>query len=159
MLEPFATLFQHEAWADRALLQAIAGHPETAADETVRKRLRHAHVVQRAFLAYLEGEEPDMAAIRKPFESLEAYGASLREYQGRVKEALERFDDEALRRVGKLSWFEGAEFTFAEMMLQMTMHSHHHRGQNMLRLRELGGEPPTLDLIVWVANGRPAPSW
>ena len=158
MLEPYATLFQHEAWADWKLLQTIAGHAETAGDETVRKRLRHAHVVQRGFLAYLEGDEPDMAAIRKPFESLEAYGVSLRDYQGRVIAAVKGLDGAALARTSKLAWLEG-DFTLAEMMLQMTLHSHHHRGQNLLRMRQLGGEPPTLDLILWVAEGRPAPAW
>ena len=159
MLEPYAALFQHEAWADAAMLEAIAAHLETAADETVRTRLWHTHVVQRAFLACLEGAEPDMAPVRKPFESFEAHGASVSEYQGRVMQALERFDEESLQQKSTLEWFEGAEFTFADMMLQMTMHSQHHRGQNLLRMRQLGGEPPTLDFIVWVAQGRPAPAW
>ena len=35
------------------------------------------------------------------------------------------------------------------------MHSHYHRGQNATRLRELGGEPPMTDLIVWYWKGRP----
>jgi uncharacterized damage-inducible protein DinB len=39
------------------------------------------------------------------------------------------------------------------------MHSHYHRGQNATRLRELGGEPPPTDLIVWYWKGRPAPEW
>jgi uncharacterized damage-inducible protein DinB len=39
------------------------------------------------------------------------------------------------------------------------MHSHHHRGQNATRLRELGGVPPSTDLIVWYWKGKPTPSW
>ena len=39
------------------------------------------------------------------------------------------------------------------------MHSQHHRAQNATRLRELGGKPPTTDLIVWYWKGRPAPHW
>jgi uncharacterized damage-inducible protein DinB len=39
------------------------------------------------------------------------------------------------------------------------MHSQHHRGQNATRLRELGGEPPMTDLIVWYWKGRPGPRW
>ena len=38
----------------------------------------------------------------------------------------------------------------------MAMHSQWHRGQNAMRLRELGGEPPTTDLIVWYWKGRPS---
>jgi len=39
------------------------------------------------------------------------------------------------------------------------MHSTHHRGQVNARLRELGGEPPLADFIVWLWWGRPAASW
>ena len=41
----------------------------------------------------------------------------------------------------------------------MAMHSQYHRGQNAMILRELGGEPPTTDLIVWHWKGRPDPDW
>ncbi len=159
MLEPYATLFRHEVWADATLLEAVAAHPETAADETVNKRLRHTHVVQRAFLAYLEGGKPDLAALREPFDSLAALGASVRAYHERVMQALEGFDDERLRQKLTVEWFPDAEFTFADVLLQMPLHSHSHRGQNLVRLRELGGRPPTLDFIVWTAQGRPAASW
>ena len=30
---------------------------------------------------------------------------------------------------------------------------------NAVILRELGGEPPATDLIVWLWKGRPAPDW
>ncbi|MFH1176439.1 MAG: DinB family protein [Acidobacteriota bacterium] len=44
-------------------------------------------------------------------------------------------------------------------MLKVVMHSRHHRGQNMARLRALGGEPPTCDYIAWTWLDRPAPRW
>jgi uncharacterized damage-inducible protein DinB len=50
-------------------------------------------------------------------------------------------------------------FTSGEGLLQAILHSQYHRGQNARRLRELGGEPPTTDLIVWIAAGRPPPDW
>ena len=39
------------------------------------------------------------------------------------------------------------------------MHSHYHRGQNATRFRELGGEPPMTDFIVWLRDGQPAARW
>jgi uncharacterized damage-inducible protein DinB len=58
-------------------------------------------------------------------------------------------------------WFTAPPLwiTVAEALTQCVMHSQHHRGQNAARLRELGGEPPTTDYIVWLWKGRPAPAW
>jgi uncharacterized damage-inducible protein DinB len=39
------------------------------------------------------------------------------------------------------------------------IHSHHHRGQNAAALRELGGEPPPTDLIVWYWKEKPGAPW
>jgi uncharacterized damage-inducible protein DinB len=39
------------------------------------------------------------------------------------------------------------------------MHSAHHRGQALRRLRELGVEPPLCDFIVWIWTGRPDADW
>jgi uncharacterized damage-inducible protein DinB len=54
-------------------------------------------------------------------------------------------------------WFKDPPLTItvAEALTQCSRHSHYHRGQNAARLRELGGEPPTTDLIVW--HGKAAP--
>ena len=49
--------------------------------------------------------------------------------------------------------------TVAEALTQAAMHSQWHRGQNAVRLRELGVEPPPVDLIVWYWKGRPAAAW
>ena len=57
-----------------------------------------------------------------------------------------------------IPWFKDPplSLTVAEALTQMAMHSQWHRGQNATRLRELGGEPPTTDLIVWYWKGRPS---
>jgi uncharacterized damage-inducible protein DinB len=39
------------------------------------------------------------------------------------------------------------------------LHTQHHRGQVCTRLREVGGEPPTVDFIVWLWENRPDPTW
>ena len=41
-----------------------------------------------------------------------------------------------------------AVLTIERALTQAAMHSHYHRAQNATRLRELGGVPPTTDLIV-----------
>jgi uncharacterized damage-inducible protein DinB len=60
-----------------------------------------------------------------------------------------------------IPWFTDPPLTLTvtEALTQCAMHSHHHRGQNATRLRELGATPPSTDLIVWYWKGKPEASW
>ena len=64
------------------------------------------------------------------------------------------------RRIG-IPWFTNPplELSVREGLTQVAMHSHYHRGQNATRLRELGGNPPGIDLITWIRKERPAANW
>jgi uncharacterized damage-inducible protein DinB len=46
--------------------------------------------------------------------------------------------------------------TIGETALQVALHSTYHRGQVNARLRELGGEPPLVDYIAWLWQGKPS---
>jgi uncharacterized damage-inducible protein DinB len=85
---------------------------------------------------------------------------SARRYHAAAASFLTDCSDERLAVRVRIPWFPG-EFTLTagEALTQAAMHSHYHRGQNATRLRELGGEPPPTDLIVWFYNGRPAADW
>jgi uncharacterized damage-inducible protein DinB len=48
--------------------------------------------------------------------------------------------------------------TLGESVLQVFLHTQHHRGQVCMRLRDVGGVPPTVDFIVWLWMGRPSAS-
>jgi uncharacterized damage-inducible protein DinB len=52
-----------------------------------------------------------------------------------------------------------ASITIAETMQQVPLHSLYHCGQINARLREVGGEPPTVDYIVWIWLERPRADW
>jgi uncharacterized damage-inducible protein DinB len=54
--------------------------------------------------------------------------------------------------------FLKSEFTLADGLTQVALHGQNHRGQCLMRLRESGAKPPTLDYIFW-ARDRPSPSW
>jgi uncharacterized damage-inducible protein DinB len=43
--------------------------------------------------------------------------------------------------------------------MQVVLHSTHHRGQIVARVRELGGNPPLVDYIGWIWLGKPAAAW
>ena len=47
-----------------------------------------------------------------------------------------------------------ARSSFRDALMQVVMHSEHHRAQVAMRLRALGGTPPVTDYIVWVRDVR-----
>jgi uncharacterized damage-inducible protein DinB len=51
----------------------------------------------------------------------------------------------------------GIRITVTEALTQVALHSQHHRGQCSLRLRELDGDPPTVDSIIWLRE-KPTPA-
>ena len=153
-------LYGHQEWADAAHLRAIGACVPARADATIRLRLLHVHLVQRFFMfACGDGQAaPDMPAPEDfpTFEALEVYARASHE---RVRAFVAAPMD--LERCVTIPWFKDPPLTLTvgEALTQCAMHSHYHRAQNATRLRELGGEPPGTDLIVWYWKGRPAPDW
>ena len=49
--------------------------------------------------------------------------------------------------------------TVEESVIQIVLHTAHHRAQLCTRLREPGVEPPLVDFIAWVWQGKPGPVW
>jgi uncharacterized damage-inducible protein DinB len=155
-------LYSHQAWADAELLRAIGAHPSARDDKAVRHRLHHLHFVQHAFL-WTVGDRGQPFRMTRPedfstFESLLAYA---REFHELVPALLGGLTPARLAEKVGIVWFNDPplSITIAEALTQAAMHSHYHRGQNATRLRELGGEPPTTDYIVWLWKGRPQPAW
>jgi uncharacterized damage-inducible protein DinB len=159
LLRDFCT---HQAWADAEHWRAIEAHPPAAADAAMKARLHHIHTVQHAFL-WAIGDRAITLAVTTPddFGSL----AELKAYAREAHDGIERFlgsvagarlDDHIA-----MPWFRDPplSITVTEALTQCAMHSHYHRGQNATRLRELGGEPPLIDLIAWYWKGRPEPAW
>ncbi len=154
-----ADLFAHQAWADALHWTAALATPAALADPAFRTRQHHIHTVQRAFLCMASGEPFQYAPL--------ADDAVLAEMLPSVR----RFHDEAAAFVANatprlaepitLPWFQDPPCTvpLEQALHQVVMHSHYHRGQNATRLRELGGDPPMVDLIVWYWKQRPAPEW
>lgn len=49
--------------------------------------------------------------------------------------------------------------TVADALVQVAMHTQHHRGQNISRLRQLGGKTVNVDWIIWLWKGKPEGRW
>jgi uncharacterized damage-inducible protein DinB len=158
VLPLLAELFEHQAWADATMLMAIRACPTAWDDEKVRQTLHHMVTVQRAFLALFVKWPLDMNAELKPPESFDALVGRFRDIHPAEIGFVKGLDAAALDRVIETPWLPGAKLTLAQAMMQVLLHSQSHRGQCLTRLRAAGGQPPTLDFILWLKD-RPTPVW
>jgi len=159
-------LFRHMEWADAVVWTAVLAHAEAAEHAALRDRLHHLHHVQRAFLQVWRGQY-----TRTPPANFSDGAALLnwaREYYREVEEYLGNLNEQDLNQPQAVPWSRMVEsrlgrkaeaLSLDETLLQVVMHSTYHRGQVNMQLRELGGEPPLTDFIVWLWLGKPQPDW
>jgi uncharacterized damage-inducible protein DinB len=166
-LQTLTELYRHMEWADATLWAAVLARPEAAEDPALRERLYHIHMVQRGFLqVWRTGTfTPTASDSFSDTAALLAWGRAGHLELNEYLSALGGMDSE---RPIVMPWIEMFEArmgrkadvpTFQETLLQVIMHSTYHRGQVSTRLRELGGEPPLTDYIVWIWRGKPQPDW
>jgi uncharacterized damage-inducible protein DinB len=153
-------------WADAAMWRALLSVPSLAASAPMQKRVHHFHSTQWAYLQILRGlpvEIPELGS----FPDLRSIGRWARRFYLEFPAYRDALDDlEQARRV-EFPWAaEIAErlgsaepATAGEYLLQLALHTAHHRGQVFMRLRESEGEPPLIDFIAWIWMRRPAPDW
>jgi uncharacterized damage-inducible protein DinB len=156
------------AWADATVWSAVLASPAARADTAIRRTLHHIHLVQHIFLQAWT-QQPVVIRPDTDFstvESLAAYGRSAHQgvlaYVAQASPAtLAGEFREPWPEQFEARWGRGpaAVHTLGESLLQVPMHTAHHRGQVCTRLREVGVAPPTIDFIVWLWGGRPEPDW
>jgi len=155
-------LCDHQAWADAEHWRAFEACPPARDDQAVRSRLHHLHLVQRAF-TWAVGDRKTEFAFSKPedFKSFDDLKAFARETHANLDRFLSQLADARLAEEVSIPWFKDPPLTLtvSQALTQCAMHSQWHRGQNADRLRELGGKPPSVDLIVWFWKGRPVAQW
>ena len=158
------TLLGHAEWADALVWRSVTTWGRE--DVELRAKLHHLHIVQWTYLHIWRGEQvrpreastiPNLLAIR----------GWAREYYRELPSYLASLATTAIGDPVRFPWSErlGQRFgrarsaTWAESVVQVAMHSAHHRGQVARRLRELGSEPPLGDFIAWVWADRPDADW
>ena len=159
MTQLIKELLDHQQWADAEHWRAFENFTEAFNDSKITDRLIHIHMAQRAFINTVEGE------VFKPIEVKIFSPAKIKNYvrdtNQIINEFSEQMTDEGLNEKVYIPWFKNPvlDISKARALLQMTAHSHYHRAQNATRLRELGGEPPLIDLIFWYWKGQPDADW
>jgi uncharacterized damage-inducible protein DinB len=159
-------LYQHMEWADTFVWRAVLKSEAALADQKLRDYFYHLHLVQHAWLRAWRGETSDVPF--PTFDDAESVREWGRSYYDEIFGCLERMTDEEIAKPMQLPWAELVEkqigrapaaAAVGETMLQVALHSLYHRGQINARLREVGGEPPTVDYLVWIWLERPRANW
>lgn len=158
MIGTLRELLAHQAWADAALLNAVLRHPPATQDEPLRKTLHHIGVVQLFFTSLMLDREFDAAVEVQPPAQTSALIPYFQRAAAACADSIANLTPDGLERPLPTPYFKDNPPTVREALLQLILHSQNHRGQCATRLRELGGQPPVLDYIIWKVT-RPEPQW
>jgi uncharacterized damage-inducible protein DinB len=154
MIGPLNDLLGHQAWADAMFFRAWESS-SALEDEDLRRRTDHLVTVQEAFLRVLKGDA--VVAPERPLPAFPELKARC-EATHQVFRALGRgLDEAALARTVRVPWFPDPPCVVpvSDALLQVCLHSQHHRGQNMARLKALGGTVKNVDYIIWLWKQKP----
>ncbi len=152
-------LMAHMEWANGVFFHAWGKFPARD-NEEMRRRMDHVVGTMAAFLAVLRGE-PVQYSSEGPPPSYEQLRDRARTVHRALRDYAGGLEGPALARRVRIPWFPDppCEITAAEALVQVAMHTQHHRGQLMTRLKDLGGEPKNVDWILWLWRNRPEARW
>jgi uncharacterized damage-inducible protein DinB len=159
MNEFLLDLMAHAEWANAVFFNAWNKSPARDKDE-LRTRVGHLVGVQSGFLSVFHGEQPKGPPGGPPptFDELKARAVS---GHAGLREFAATLDSEAWSRTVHIPWFPDPPcvISIAEALVQVAMHTQHHRGQCLTRLRDFGGEPKSVDWIIWLWKQKPKAEW
>jgi len=159
-------LLDYLEWADATMWRQVLATPAATTDSRVRELLVHSHTVEWVYLQVWWGEVPRPSEADS-FPDLAALVRWVRQYHRERARFVAMLTAELLAEQVRFPWQDRLAERFGEVhpasiaqaIIQVVMHSAHHRGQINTRLRELGGEPPLTDFIAWAWTGRPPAQW
>jgi uncharacterized damage-inducible protein DinB len=151
-------MVRHKWYANARFLRSLRDSSQASGDEQLLELMHHVLVANRFWLRLSLSLHFDLDAERRVPGSLEELVSNYRETYAEEDSWLGKITDSDLARQLETPYMPGRKFTIEQGIVQICMHSHGHRAQAAVRLRELGGTPPTLDFITWLKE-RPAVEW
>ena len=152
MIQLLQSLCAHQAWADRAILNAVREQDGAFANEEIRKLLHHIVVVQRFWLSRFLDRPFELEREMQCPATLEEMEHVFDETHQEALAYINRVTDSDLTRAIDLSRMPEFRPSVRDAFTQVMMHSEHHRAQCAMRLRALGVKPPMTDYIVWIRD-------
>ncbi|MGQ0635734.1 MAG: DinB family protein [Planctomycetaceae bacterium] len=159
MLTFLRELVAHSEWANAIFFQTWGKSPARDHEE-LRRRVAHIVGVQDGLLAVVRGETAAGPPDGPPptYDDLKARAQAS---HAQLREFAAALDAQAMSLTVRVPWFPEPPcvITVAQALVQIAMHSQHHRGQCMTRLKDFGGEPKNVDWIIWLWKQKPAGRW
>jgi uncharacterized damage-inducible protein DinB len=152
MIPMLQSLWAHLTWADTVILKLTGSQEGAYADEEVRKLLNHIAGVEYFFLSLFQGRPFDLARIRYVAGNIEEMERLFEQAHADGAAYVARLDDAELARTLEFPVPGMKDFhpQVRDGLMQVIMHSEHHRGQVAMRLRAMGAKPPVTDYIAWL---------
>jgi uncharacterized damage-inducible protein DinB len=159
MLDFLRNLLAHAEWANAVFFHAWGKSPARDHEE-MRRRVGHIIGVQEGFLSVLKSETL-LGPPTGPPPSFEELKTRAETCHNAFRDWTAGLQADALTRRVRIPWFPDPPcfITVGEALVQVAMHTQHHRGQCMTRLKDLGGEPKNVDWIIWLWKQKPAGRW
>jgi uncharacterized damage-inducible protein DinB len=159
MLDFLREQMAHCEWANAVFFHTWGKTPARDHQE-LRRRVGHIVGVQDGFLAVLTGKAPGRPPDGPPASYEELKARAVASHRG-LRDFLAGATPETLSATVQIPWFPDPPcvITAAEALVQVAMHTQHHRGQCMTRLKDSGGEPKNVDWIIWLWKGKPEARW
>ena len=133
MHDTLRRMFRHKAWADDALLTALARLGEASpVTQPAIKALSHSYVVDRIFAAHLRGTgHPFTSANLAEMPTLEQLSVEMRASDREYVEYVGDLDDKQLAEQIDFTFTDGApgRMSREEMLVHVITHGVGHRGQ------------------------------
>jgi uncharacterized damage-inducible protein DinB len=140
-------LFEYNDWANRRMIVSLKENTSQRGLEI----LAHLLITEKEYFERLYGKDSTGFDFW-PEMTVQECSALAKDNASRYEKLLKRFDDEAIGFYVKYKTSEGIPYenTFREMLSHVLIHSSTHRGNIMLKLREEGFQPPTIDYIIYL---------
>jgi len=153
-IERAKRLLKYDAWADLEMIRSLgsvaAADLEQAQQEWPRpipKLIAHIIGAKWTWLARMRDERPPMAIW--PDIAPQDLGRAMADVHAAWSTYLDSRSDDDLSRVVTYANSKGEEYrnTVSDIIMQVVVHSEHHRGQIAQTVRALGGKPALTDYI------------
>ena len=151
-LDEIRELFTYTEWANERIIATL----RELTDEqraNVRDTLAHTIMAEWIWLRRWKGESP-AAEPEWCTGSLDVLVENLRAVEAERRELLDSLTEDDVKREVSYRSLKGDPFTqrLDHQMQHVGNHSTYHRGQAAMKIRAMGVQPPTTDMIVWYRN-------
>jgi uncharacterized damage-inducible protein DinB len=146
-------LFAYDDWANREVLSSLTA--AGSRPEKSRKLLGHIVGAERLWIARIESQPPPPPEVW-PDLALADCRTAIEELESGWQRLVGALSEDELARAVVYTNSKGERWTneVADILMHVVMHSVHHRGQIAADMRASGLEPPYVDYIHAVRQGK-----